>query len=1207
LIKKSYIIKIKANVSNINSINQQIIEIPIENEVTSNIGYYENNNESYILLFYWDKSYKYIISSWEIINLWQKIKNISYVNTNDSIFFPVDRWNNKIEVVIFDKKILSSTSYSSCDKPNIKIWGQEFSSCDIVISSGGGSWWGWWWGGGTQINPCQDGYSLPTQTQINNMIAIGGGTTSDYQNKCFKIETSPSSTSSSIEQTANTQELINWTCWTDNTKILETRPYNYCSTGFLGEIFVNESGYSWSCNWKNGGTSQECSSQKKVDALCGTDNKKILTSRPTNYCSKWTFSSITYEQSSNSWIWWCNGVNEWNSATCYSKKNDLNWVCGSSNNLSFESAPITGLCSSWTPSVINSSWNNYSWTCNWLESNQSCSANKITTNGVCWPAVNSEPVYSFSFLQSSLCLKWTYENLQNNSNSFSYTCLGLNNGSNRTCIIPKKVDGVCGASRNGTSFYAPITNLCLKWEASSVLWNWPFYWTCNGENNWEIANCFSDKSLAPNYTITGKITNYWSSYGREWVTVNICWKQISTNFLWEYSVEIQGWTSCSNSSIVTSWAVCSFSSIIPNTINSNSTFNWTCQTRYTFDFWTSSSGATIKWCSSSSASQRIIQLNSSGVGYWTQEGSSCSDSNYMTIAKTDAICQKNSFNSSTNTYLWTCRVLNNYIIEGAISFIDNTGGGNTDPTWKNIYVCWNTISLNSSGNYSKSVKEGTNCSTIYLNESNYSCEFTGDKTNSINMNSVINGVCTYIPPNNNSSSTTTDEQKCYNKGWNRQMNYMFWTYNCAYPNYWDSYSCQYDYNWICQDGSCEFIWEYDAMMGSYCQMNFVEPPAPVKYYNVSGNVWTEAYWATISLCGYSVPLYSTTVSSDWSFNLTVPEGMNCAYSSLTKSNYNCSISQCGPSYLTSNYSSISGSCTEKKWYSVSIDLGLEGSWASVYVCWQGYYTLDSVGKYSFNVLEGTNCQNGGLTVSKPNYKIENLTNLSSLPTNISSNISITGSARLLNSFNISGNIQNWSWWTLTLYGKTVNINEDGSYSVNWILEDSTSTINSSTAYINKNWFTCSFDSYGNIPSKITQSVINVNWNCNLIQEKILEGYINNYYPSDLDVSICWKTPYERVLVGSSGLWSVYFSLTLTDSEFNNCTYADAYDTFGNYKTDVSVDMYKSSSYPYNYIIDINQSGGGWCYYWREPECQYGGGWMCYYGWEPGCYGWYFGP
>jgi len=73
---------------------------------------------------------------------------------------------------------------------------------------------------------------------------------------------------------------------------------------------------------------------------------------------------------------------------------------------------------------------------------------------------------------------------------WSWTCTGINGGSNATCSAYKKVDGQCGSSNGGTFTSAPTTNLCNVTNTPAVVTGaGPWSWTCNGSNGGSSDSC----------------------------------------------------------------------------------------------------------------------------------------------------------------------------------------------------------------------------------------------------------------------------------------------------------------------------------------------------------------------------------------------------------------------------------------------------------------------------------------------------------------------------------------------------------------------------------------------------------------------------------------------------------------------------------------------------------------------------------------------
>ncbi|OQB08765.1 MAG: hypothetical protein BWY21_01111 [Parcubacteria group bacterium ADurb.Bin216] len=126
-----------------------------------------------------------------------------------------------------------------------------------------------------------------------------------------------------------------------------------------------------------------------------------------------------------------------------------NGKCGLSNDSLFYVIPTENLCSYGTSSVVsgNGPW---TWTCSGTSSSVSCSANKIE-DGACGASSNIEHI---SIPSTNLCSAGTASTVIGDGVPYSWTCNGVNGGSNASCEATKT-----GWVNTGLGFYV------MKYEA----------------------------------------------------------------------------------------------------------------------------------------------------------------------------------------------------------------------------------------------------------------------------------------------------------------------------------------------------------------------------------------------------------------------------------------------------------------------------------------------------------------------------------------------------------------------------------------------------------------------------------------------------------------------------------------------------------------------------------------------------------------------
>jgi hypothetical protein len=111
------------------------------------------------------------------------------------------------------------------------------------------------------------------------------------------------------------------------------------------------------------------------------------------------------------------------------------------------------------------------------------------------------------------CNPGSLSGMTETSNSFDWTCLGSNGGSNASCSAPKTLNGSCGSSDGETFSSSPSAGLCQSGSASTVNDNessTPRYtWTCYGTNGGSADYC-SANYQSP--SVNGQCKSYDSYY-----------------------------------------------------------------------------------------------------------------------------------------------------------------------------------------------------------------------------------------------------------------------------------------------------------------------------------------------------------------------------------------------------------------------------------------------------------------------------------------------------------------------------------------------------------------------------------------------------------------------------------------------------------------------------------------------------------------------
>ena len=245
-----------------------------------------------------------------------------------------------------------------------------------------------------------------------------------------------------------------------------------CLAGTSSSNVDGATSWTWSCVGSGAGITSFCSQAKPVTGACDstTANGRTYAYGSTSYspypqCSKGSPSTTAFPAAGSSVNWTCSGLfGGASSGTCTASQSPQprDGVCGSSNTLSFYTAPSTSLCSVTfaTPSV---SWTGtiWSWSCTGSNggATASCSANK-KVDGSC-----SATHYS--------CVAGTSTNNVNGASSYTWSCLGLNGGITAPCTEVKQINGVCSSTHYNCSTGTSVNNVD---GASS--WTWG----CNGSN-----------------------------------------------------------------------------------------------------------------------------------------------------------------------------------------------------------------------------------------------------------------------------------------------------------------------------------------------------------------------------------------------------------------------------------------------------------------------------------------------------------------------------------------------------------------------------------------------------------------------------------------------------------------------------------------------------------------------------------------------------
>ncbi|MCK9578304.1 PKD domain-containing protein [bacterium] len=342
--------------------------------------------------------------------------------------------------------------------------------------------------------------SAPTSGFCNSGTFTGITGTGPWHWSC-KGQNGGSTASCSAQLKINS---INGQCGSSNGGTFSLLPTSgLCNSGTPSIVASTGSGWTWTCTGLNGGSNAGCYAYKPsfpVNGQCGSSNGGSFSSAPTSgFCNSGTFTGIT---GTGPWYWSCAGQNGGSTANCLAqlKVNPVNGQCGSSNGGTFSLLPTSGLCNSGTPSIVASTGSGWTWTCTGLNggSNAGCYAYKESSpvNGQC----GSSNGGSFSSAPTTgLCNIGTASSITG-SGPWYWSCSGTNGGLTANCSAQKiltPTNGQCGSSNGGSFSSAPTTGLCNIGTASSITGSGPWYWSCSGTNGGLTANCSAQKILTP--------------------------------------------------------------------------------------------------------------------------------------------------------------------------------------------------------------------------------------------------------------------------------------------------------------------------------------------------------------------------------------------------------------------------------------------------------------------------------------------------------------------------------------------------------------------------------------------------------------------------------------------------------------------------------------------------------------------------------------
>jgi hypothetical protein len=124
-----------------------------------------------------------------------------------------------------------------------------------------------------------------------------------------------SGANSGSSPTCTANLIVNGQCGSSAGNVNSKPTTNLCTSGT--PTSVSGSGpWTWTCTGANSGSSPTCTANLSVNGTCGSDNGKTLSSTPTNLCSSGMSSSFQTASNGSGWSWSCNGANGGSTASC---------------------------------------------------------------------------------------------------------------------------------------------------------------------------------------------------------------------------------------------------------------------------------------------------------------------------------------------------------------------------------------------------------------------------------------------------------------------------------------------------------------------------------------------------------------------------------------------------------------------------------------------------------------------------------------------------------------------------------------------------------------------------------------------------------------------------------------------------------------------------------------------------------------------------
>ena len=235
---------------------------------------------------------------------------------------------------------------------------------------------------------------------------------------------------------------------------------NLCYITYNTPIVSGTGPWTWNCTGTNGGATDHCSAPKKIDGVCGSNDKQNLSSQPTTgLCSAGTASSITHDTVNHDWTWKCNSTAGGLVSTPCIAYEKINGSCGSAGKLYGTTPhifsivkPASNLCgytSSSTTPITTDTDTDWNWKCNGIHTGTSATC--ITyLKGSCGIAVNNH--YTSTPPANVLCATGSASAVSGGTsgNPYTWTCKGAEGSASATVSCGAPYDGVCGSAVDST-------------------------------------------------------------------------------------------------------------------------------------------------------------------------------------------------------------------------------------------------------------------------------------------------------------------------------------------------------------------------------------------------------------------------------------------------------------------------------------------------------------------------------------------------------------------------------------------------------------------------------------------------------------------------------------------------------------------------------------------------------------------------------------